>query len=309
MRTFWIRAVLFVLGLVALDALIGAAVPRLLARSQADRRFGALVHDRIRAQTLVIGSSRAARDVLASALPPTAFNLGYPGSNVEFHQLLVAFLLEHDPELQRVVWVLDDDQELKRSELGFRSDTLYGDVDDAEVRAVLIARGELDPWYSVASRAYCQRLGFQQLFKDWAQAGLGSELNRVLADGSMPLAGKSASFAEILGSESDGTSYRREDEDPKLVAAFAETVRALAGRQIIFVFPPNLGAPKPGFEARIRELGGPDSRYLSYADGTWGRSLFYDRAHLDQEGAVRFSARLAQDLATVSSVPVREHVR
>ena len=98
MKSFIVKCVLFAAGFFILDKTL-ILLRNSLPERELDKRLEYLITGKIRADIVVVGSSRGARDIVASqmadSLNTTVYNLSYPGSDICFHEYLVSCLLKY----------------------------------------------------------------------------------------------------------------------------------------------------------------------------------------------------------------------
>ena len=118
-----------------------------LPERELDRRLEYVITGSMDADIVAIGSSRGARDVIASqisdSLNAKAYNLCYPGSDVQFHEYLTEQLIGNGNKKPKLLVIaIDDPSELKNDPtLVFRFDRLYPLVKYDCVRKTLIEKG------------------------------------------------------------------------------------------------------------------------------------------------------------------------
>lgn len=291
----WLSVSLFVLGLIVLDRSAGATLWSVGPRVASDTRFARLSDGRVDAAWVVVGSSRAARDVdataLGAALGAPAYNLGVPGTSVALHREVVRLAVARDASLRGVVWVVDDPNELSGEGLFFIGEPFVPASRDPLVADALVRHGQRNPWFARVSSAYAARGWIDLVLKELFRGRVSREIARVREDGSMPLGGRSVTWDGLVPRAAE--PYDRRKEVPDRVADARALVAEAKPVRLVAVLPPNFDPPSPGFADRIRELGVPT---LDYSAEPHPKTDFYDRSHLGADAAARFSARLGEDL-------------
>jgi len=290
MKKFILKLLIFCLLFVAVDRcliLLRNYVPQL----EVDKRLEKVINKQIKSDILVFGSSRGARNILASqiadSLKQTAFNLSYPGGDIEFQNFVLKQVLKyHTPKL--IILSMDDDSELKKSEnILYRYDRLYPLVKYPVVRDELVRKGEKNPYL-------IDLFIFHQLNKsnfDLRKRKSTVE-EKLLPCGSMPLLGQTKDFKKVY---SDSIrNYNAKAEIPEKRVFFLEFIRLceLHHIELVIVFPPNFFRPSEGFSQRITLLAGKSPKLMHY-DNTKkayrDESYFNDRNHLKINGATEFT--------------------
>jgi hypothetical protein len=87
MKNFVLKLSLFLLIFFLIDKCL-LFLRNSLPERELDKRLETVINGKINADIVIFGSSKPARDIIASQLSDSlnlkAFNLAYPGSNIEF---------------------------------------------------------------------------------------------------------------------------------------------------------------------------------------------------------------------------------
>ena len=271
---------------------------------ETDRRLEWVLTNRIRANVLVLGSSRGARDVYAGILSDSlgvpVYNLSYPGSDIAFHAFVLEQALTHlKPTPRLALLVLDDPTALlPDTNTSFRTDRLYPLVRYAPVRRALEERGEKSRWLS-------QLLVAHQLTRAvlMPRPKILNPLDTIQPCGSMILQGVNPAWSPGAAVEA-ATSYDTAAERLEKQRAWATIDEACSrhGTKLALLLPPNFGPPTPGFADRMYAMAGPDTPILQ-ADTVRGAlqapALYYDNGHLNAAGAVLYTRLLADQVRKI----------
>ncbi|MEO8768979.1 MAG: hypothetical protein ABI402_02805 [Ferruginibacter sp.] len=295
MKKFLISALIFFVGFFIIDkALI--FLRNYSPTTEVDKRLEWIITGKINSNILIYGSSRGARDVIASqiadSLKTSAYNLSYPGSGVEFHEFLLEQTLKNGnkkPEL--VILVIDDPTEiLPNGLIHFRLDRLYPLVKYPVIRDQLIARDGKNEFLSkffIVSQLGISNFDItQKHFKN---------IDTLLADGSMPISYQDSRFN---GQYNNTTSYYNiKEEVPTNLKSFMHILQMCKDNNIklLITSTPNCFKSTIGFNERIKALSkdyGPfymaDTSKPYVKDG----SYYFDDVHLRTPGAHIFTSEL-----------------
>jgi hypothetical protein len=312
MRRFLVRVALFGLLILVLDLPFRWAMDR-LPDTEYDGRLRRIMKDSLDADILVFGSSRAARNVLperiAAITGHTAFGLGYPGANIEWQEFVLRQVLsgKHSPRL--VLLVVDDPAELIRMpKVNFRLDRAYPLVAYATVNDEVCERTGRSALFSRILASYRIKESVDNLW-DPPQP---DRFDTVYTDGSMTTAWSQPEM-DTAHYQNKQRIYSADRESDTLRAVFQRFASNCAQHhvQLMIVHPPDLRPPCEAFVARMHELAGPQALVYRY-DTTETRyreaRYYFDRLHLNREGARIFSDELATHLRdtvfqTVKPVP------
>jgi hypothetical protein len=266
---------------------------------EVDRRLEGVLEGQIRADVLVFGSSRGAQCVIAQRFAdsdgPSAYNLSYPGSDITFHEYLLRQTLEikGNQKPKTVILVVDDSDELMVSNtLEFRFDRLYPLVRYKDVRDEMVRRGKMKPIIS-------EFMVLSQLNRSNFKLGnrQPSQNYTILPCGSMPIFRQKATFDRKYNSNIN-TYSPVEELDHKLEAfnAFTDLCRKNDIRLIIAV-PPNFRKVTTGFIPRLEQLLNGYGTVFMYDENKpeyTDPDYFFDKAHLNEEGAKIYTDELVQ---------------
>lgn len=264
---------------------------------EADKRLEQVVNGQINADVLIFGSSRGARNVIASqmtdSLGEKVFNLSYPGSDIEFHDYLLQQILKYDHHPKTVVLVVDGVYELtSNATITFRYDRLYPLVKYEPIRNTLVEKGMknrlLMDLFVLHQLNLNNFLLYQKKF---------SQLDTVFSDGSMPVSA-ALKHKKFTGQyEVINYTYDTAAELKNKQAAFRSFIDQCYNNHIklILAFPPNFSAPSAEATARLGALAGGkasmmlyDTTQKAYTDPAY----FYDNGHLNRSGAVIYTNEL-----------------
>lgn len=261
-----------------------------------DKRLEWVLNGKIDADIVVTGSSRGARDILASQIADSfkmsAYNLSYPGSNIIFHDYLLEKFFQFKNKIPKlIILAIDDPSAFKANTLiNFRYDRLYPLVKYQDVRNTLIEKGEKDEILSdlfIIHQLLPSNFDFRKKHFD--------DLDSVFADGSMPISTQSKKFN--LSFSDQYSVYDSSNEHPLLLNSFNHFIDLCKQHnvQLIITIPPNYRNATIGFKDRVDKLAGDrafthlyDTTNLVYKE----HSVYYDENHLRKNTAIIFTSDL-----------------
>lgn len=264
-----------------------------LADNQVDKRLELLLSGQINKEVIAIGSSRGARGIVASQIEEetgqSAYNLSYPGSNIEFHEFILRTLVKYNKSPKTILLTVDDCAEFISNEgLIFRLDRLYPLVRYSYVRQELVDRGEKN--WCLSKLTILHNLNISSIVN--IKKAHFTPFDTIMNCGSMPI-----SFQE-KGQDwkfnYDETIYSIKKEDNKKINAFNNFIKICNQNKInlILVFPPNFYKQNKAFENRIKKLAGKKVRYFIYNTKNpiyQNKNIFHDNSHLIRNGAKLFT--------------------
>lgn len=290
----------------AFDYSLGMILLKIARSQQFDNRIGLIIEKKIDAEMFILGSSRAARNLIAEDITKITniktYNLGFPGSSVEFHNFIIKLLLSNGYLPKYVTLVVDDDNQLiENNSINFRKDVLWPYVDNELIYEKLTENHKVDNKILDYSRLRkYNNLFFDMLStKFFAKSSKKNDPNNYITEmGSMPLHGKSPYYNKITR---DGqiNNYKKDKESARLIEEFSEIVNICHNNSInvFIVFPPNFYNRTIGFSERILELSGNKIVPFDYSESVLtDKKFYYDNSHLDAHGAKLFTNIFASEL-------------
>jgi hypothetical protein len=288
MKKLFIRLLIFGLLFLAVDRCF--LVLRNFSPSlEVDKRLEKVINKEIKSDILFFGASRGARDFMAQqigdSLKMSAYNLSYPGGDIEFQDFVLKQVLKyHKPKM--IVMSIDDKSELSASEnVTYRYDRLYPLVKYPVVREELIRKDQKNKYLS-------EVFIFHQLNKsnfDIRQKKFTKD-DTIMADGSMPINGQTKIFTKIY--QDSSRVYNQKKEFKYKLNCFLDFITLCKKNNIklVMVLPPNYFKPCDEFYNRIAFLAKNNAFVMKYDISKYKSSDFFnDENHLQKKAAIHFS--------------------
>jgi hypothetical protein len=296
MRKFIISLVIFGVLFFVFDKLFYVFI-EVSPDKEVDKRLELLINGKINKDIIIVGSSRGARNLIASQLASqinlSVYNLSYPGSNVEFHEFLVRTLVKFNKKPKIIILSVDYPIELTTDPiLNFRLDRLYPLVKYDYIMDELVARGEKNKFLSkffVLHRMSKSNFDIRQkLFTD---------LDTILPCGSMPISFQK----EGMNWKNDVGKNEKYDIKKELttkINSFKSIISICKkeGIKLVMVSPPLYNKPLNDFKKRLFEVGGSDINLYEYDNNNavyLDKAYYYDDTHLNKKGAKVFTDEVA----------------
>lgn len=262
---------------------------------EVDKRLELLINGKINKELVVLGSSRGARNIMASEIEMktghSAYNLAYPGSDIEFHEFVVRTLLKFNNAPKVILLSVDYPMALlPDSILNFRLDRMYPLVKYNYINDELITRGEKN---IIASNLFALSRMNKTNF-DIRQKKF-TALDTLYADGSMPISFQKPNEDWTPSKE---TTYNQKKELQVKVACFQKIVALCQEKNIklIIIQPPLLDDMDGAFKKRLQQLSHFKVPFLEYNTQNpvyKNKEYFYDKTHLNRKGAMIFTDEIA----------------
>ena len=191
---------------------------------ESDNRLELLMDGKINKDIIIIGSSRGARDIIASQIEretgQTAYNLSYDVSALVFHEFILRSLVKFNKAPKKILLVIDDESELLLDKpTKFRLDRLYPLVKYSHIQDELIDRGEKNKYLSALFVLHqLNRSNFNLRKRKFLP------VDTIMACGSMPLWPHNESRAWLYKSSTSTTSNIEQDKNKlKALKTFVRT--------------------------------------------------------------------------------------
>ena len=281
----------FVLIFFLLDASFYYVIKNIPAK-QPDQRLVSLIQGKINADILVLGSSRAAHNILAEDIEKhthsKTFNLGFRKTNVEFHLNLLRLYLSKNKKPKQLIYLADVPFMFDEKALVFRTDVFLPFVYYPEYKNLLIDKGELSKMAYFLNLA---RFSFHTATK--LPAVSIENFTTLQGSNPLPLENYKGVGDHFVANKKAVISYR-------LIREFKELQKLCLAHQIEFylVVPPNNQPLDKEFIKYIQSDLFSTSKYYLYQlnYSTIDNCYFYDESHLNKNGATVFTGELSEFL-------------
>jgi hypothetical protein len=287
-KLFWFAFVFFVID--KLFYLFLFISPKL----EVDTRLEKLITGQINKELIVLGSSRGARNIIASQIAKetnkSAYNLSYPGSNIEFHLFLLKTLLKFNEKPEIIILTLDDSAELlEDNSIKYRLDRLYPLAQYNYINQEMINRGDRNNLSWVFCLARLNKSNYTIFNKKF------SDQDAVKFNGDMQLNFQRKNRDYEYNSNSVSYEIGKELNSKRMAFKHFQKVCSTNNIKLILCFPPNFRNHNKIFENRIRQISLNNNKLFIY-DTTnvnyKNKTYFYDESHLNSKGAKIFTSEL-----------------
>jgi hypothetical protein len=271
---------------------------------EVDKRLELLINGKINKEIIILGSSRGARNIIASEIEKktgrSAYNLAYPGSDIEFHEFIVRSLLKFNKAPKVILLSVDYPMAfLPDSILNFRLDRMYPLVKYNYINDELVARDEKN---IITSNLFALSRMNKSNF-DIRQKKF-TALDTLYADGSMPI-----SFQKEGEDWMQSASIAKYDPKKELkvkLECFRKIIAMCEEKNVglIIIQPPLFDPMDSAFRERLKQLTASKIPFFDYNHQNpiyKNKGYYYDRTHLNRKGAMIFTDEIAQYLNTSHS--------
>lgn len=300
MKKFLITLLVFLVSFLAFDRLFLFFVYN-SPKKEVHRRLELTLNGKINKDIIILGSSKGARDIIASQLEKethhSAYNLSYPGSDVQYHEFVLRALLKFNTKPKLVILTVDNPIEiLPDSLITFRLDRLYPLVKYDYVLQELIDRNEKN---AILSKLFVlhriNKANFNIKQKKF------TPMDTLLADGSMPISFQKEN--EDWNEKMNNTTYPQQKESDVKLKSLQKIIATCKQNNIklLLVSPPMFRGVNPMFKKRMLEIAGNNASFYEFDTQNQlykDKSYFFDLNHLKNNGAAVFTTEIANYLKT-----------
>lgn len=288
MKQFLLKLALFALVFLIIDKAFYFVIDD-LPKKTPDKRLEYLIEGKINDDVLILGSSRAAHNVLAEELEKQtkmkAYNLGFRGTNLDFHLFILKNYLAKNKKPKKIIYVADVPFMFDKNALVFRTTIFKPFVKHSEYRNLLIEKGEFS---QLAYFLNLARFSFETATK---KESITIE-NFTTKLGSNPLP-----IENYKGLGENFIENKKATIDKYLIQQFIEIQNISKKNNIQFyvVIPPNNEKLDTNFVNIIQKNVLPESKFYCYQGNykTKKASYFYDISHLNKAGAFVFTTEIS----------------
>lgn len=265
---------------------------------EVDNRLEKIINGDLNKDLIVMGSSRGARNIIAKQIEDSlkipAYNLSYPGSDIEFHEFLLRSLIKFNKKPKVILLAVDDPAELLPSEsINFRFDRLYPLVKHDYIIDEMISKGKKNIFSYAFALGRINTTNFDLKIKRF------SELDTIIECGSMPISfqRKDRDFIYF----ENNSDYDTKKESKVKLSYFNQFIESCKYNNIklYFVFSPNFVQCNEKFENRMKSLSGNVAHFIHYDTSKAiykNKFYYYDEAHLKKNGAEIFTYEIIEKL-------------
>jgi hypothetical protein len=291
MKTFIIKIVVFSIIAFAVDKMFIFPMNS-LPKMQHDKRLEMLLTGKINADIYIYGSSRASRDIvpkqIKDSLKSSCYNLGFLGSNIEFHNFLIQQTLKTNKKPKLIILTLDDKMLQNNPRLGFRMDKLYPLVKYDYVNTLVNEKNKKSKVLSYIFHSYRIKENFPGNFRK----SKPHRLDSIFEFGSQTVSFRNKKFKDTTY-KTIAQSYSSEEENKNLITEFTSIIETCEKNNIplLLVYPPDFKPTNIEFLNRVKSLtnGNP---LLVYSQNELRYKMAYyfsDVSHLNKKGAEIFT--------------------
>jgi hypothetical protein len=263
---------------------------------EADKRLELILNGKINKEVMVMGSSRGAYNIIAGQIEKetsmSAYNISYPGSNIEFHKFLLETLLKYNKKPKIIILSLDNPAEfLLDKTLNFRLDRLYPLVKYNYIVKELIDRKDKN---QLAQFLCVARLNKGNFSLSKKRIPIESPF---LPCGSMPFVHQKSENMLVYKTGLDFYPIQKEVEIKIKTFLEFQSICDKNRIKLIYCFAPNYRTYSPHLQNRIMQISKSKPFFFVY-DTTnvkyKNKDYFYDESHLNLTGAKLFTSELIQ---------------
>lgn len=304
MKKLSIKILLFLAVCIMIDFSIGTILEKNGKKRFRDRRLELVLEDKLATDLICIGSSRAAFNirplVLNENLNISSFNLGFTGSNINFHKDIINLTTRLSTRPKYILLVIDEPVYFKDFEgYVYQEEKLEPFVYDDQINGFLCDRSEKKEWVTYISKCYRQNVNFFNTLNYFIRGV--EELNSTNNFDSLGGIHYTPDHPPILKwNKFLPKIYNSSNESQQKIESYKEilSICKSSNYTLICVLPPIFRDISEGFKQRIEDLTDLENSYiLDYRNELHDQVFFQDPDHLNELGASKLSRMICRDMA------------
>lgn len=299
------KIALFFLLIFSIDRTLGYFIEYFSIKYPFDKRIELIINGELNKEILILGSSRALNGIdpetIKNETNKSCYNLAYSGSNVEFHETILDFLIYFGQKPKTLIYNLDDPATLveQKDNIIYKLEELYPFVYNDYVNETVCNKIDKSIFATNMSWSYRQNVNFIKALK-YLFTGKeipNKEINNINSYGANLMEGVQSGFENMEFKKQD-VSYSKLKEYQPNVKSFLRIVEKCESNNIelIFTISPSFFSKNFGFKNRIEQLTNFNYKIYDYSEVFREKDFFYNHGHLNKTGAVEFSKLLTNDI-------------
>lgn len=299
------RIIIFLLLLIIIDRLAGFCMTHYSLKYKFDKRIELLISNLLDKDIIILGSSRALNGIdpktIENETKMSCYNLGYSGSNVEFHETILNLILKSDNHPKIIIYNIDDPATLV--DFGdlviYKKEELYPYVYNDYINEIISDKLDKSVVVSKISKTYHNNVNFINTIKYLrnGEEKPNYEINNVDIYEANLMSGHQTGFEHMVMNKRV-LNYKIESEYLPYVNSFKNIVSKCDEYKInlMLVISPSFLSANKGFKERINTLTEGKISVYDYSEAFQDKELFYNHGHLNKDGAIKFSKLLSKNI-------------
>ncbi len=294
--------------ILVIDQCLGIVIPFFAKKQKRDKRIELLLNNKISSDIIILGSSRALNnynpELINKITGRTCYNLGFSGSNIVFHEMVLDLILESKYKPKTIIYNIDDYGTLYSvNGIEFRKDLLLPFVENKLINTTICKELKKAYWASQICQAYKQNVNFSTAIS-FLVRGIENEDYKTNKIDSL---GANLMVQRELDSIPNYIKHRKYPDPEKTNLEYMESFKNIQNKclknniQLIICYPPLLMNPTPFLKPKIKAL--KSVKCKLYVADTLLRDpkFFFNPDHLNKDGANFFSKHVSNQILKLNN--------
>ncbi|MGQ0828486.1 MAG: hypothetical protein ACT4ON_08840 [Bacteroidota bacterium] len=297
---------LFVMVLVAGDFIIGKTLSVLAKKQKCDKRIEMLLQNKIDAEIIILGSSRANNDyspeIIMAHTGQSCYNLGISGTNTLFHETVLDLILLNPKRPKLIIYNIDDYGSLYNTkEAIYRLDELYPYVDHSFVNDRICTQLKKNKIAVALSNTYRENVNFSNSIKYllFGQEKADYRMNNINKYGATLIVNKPNDPVPVFVKKKLNVSTLKINEEYKQSLISIQNKCKANGIKLMLCFPPKYTDPTFGFYEQITACVSENVTIMDFSKKLKDANHYFDAEHLNKNGAAYFSQLLSEEIKKI----------
>lgn len=289
--------------IILIDQIIGKLVPFYAQKQKIDKRLELLIDNKINSKIIILGSSRALNNynpwVIKNITGQTCYNLGYSGSNILFHEIILDLIIKSKNKPKTIIYNIDDFGILYNVDgIEFRKDVLFPFVENNLVNEAINNNLEKSNWATSVCQTYRQNVNFINAIRYliYGQENFDYKTNNIDSLGANLLVNRELDSIPVFANK---RIYPKVLQiNPDYLSAFIRIQnKCITNKiQLILCYPPLFFEPSKFLKFQVNALKTSNVPVVIADTLFQNANYFFDNDHLNSQGANLYSTIISKQV-------------
>lgn len=289
--------------IVVIDQFIGKVIPFYAQKQKIDKRIEVLIDNKINSKIIILGSSRALNNynpwVIKNITGQTCYNLGYSGSNIVFHEIILDLILKSKNKPKTIIYNIDDLGILYNVDgIEFRKDVLFPFVNNNLINEAINNNLNKSNWATLVSQTYRQNVNFINAIRYlvYGQENFDYKTNNIDSLGANLLVNRELDSVPVFSSNRIYPKILQ--INPDYLAAFIRIQNKCLSNniQLVLCYPPLFLKPSKFLKFQVNALKTSNVPVIIADTLLQNANYFFDNDHLNSKGANLYSNFISKQI-------------
>lgn len=289
--------------IVLIDQIIGKIVPFYAQKQKIDKRLELLINNKINDEIIILGSSRALNNynpwVIKNITGQSCYNLGYSGSNILFHEIILDLILKSKNKPKTIIYNIDDFGILYNVDgIEFRKDVLFPFVENKLINEAINNNLSKSYWATSICQSYRQNVNFINAIRYliYGQENFDYKTNNIDSLGANLLVHRKLDSVPIFANKRIYPKVLK--INPDYLSAFIRIQNKclINNIQLVLCYPPLFLKPSKFLKSEVNTLKKSNIPIIIADTLLQNAHYFFDNDHLNSKGANLYSTIISKQI-------------